>query len=103
MKLLLKTTALLLGLVGLAALVTVGYILKDGLSARHQPGALEEFFARNVRRFVVSRQARGLVNPVTTSANVLVEARAHYADHCAVCHANDGSGSTEMGRGLFPR
>jgi mono/diheme cytochrome c family protein len=34
---------------------------------------------------------------------VLVEARAHYADHCAVCHANNGSGNTEMGRGLFPR
>jgi mono/diheme cytochrome c family protein len=28
---------------------------------------------------------------------------AHFADHCAVCHANDGSGDTEMGRGLYPR
>jgi mono/diheme cytochrome c family protein len=28
---------------------------------------------------------------------------AHFADHCAVCHANDGSGQTEMGRGLYPK
>ena len=27
----------------------------------------------------------------------------HYADHCAACHANDGSGDTEIGRGLYPK
>lgn len=27
---------------------------------------------------------------------------AHFADHCAVCHGNDGTGDTEMGRGLYP-
>jgi mono/diheme cytochrome c family protein len=26
----------------------------------------------------------------------------HFADHCAVCHANDGSGATDFGRSLFP-
>jgi len=26
----------------------------------------------------------------------------HFADHCATCHANDGSGNVETGRGLFP-
>ena len=33
----------------------------------------------------------------------IAEGRAHFADHCASCHANDGSGDTEMGRGLYPR
>jgi len=28
---------------------------------------------------------------------------AHYADHCASCHANDGSGDTAIGRGLYPK
>src|SRR5215204_5096493 len=28
---------------------------------------------------------------------------AHFADHCAVCHGNDGRGDTEMGRGLYPK
>jgi mono/diheme cytochrome c family protein len=27
----------------------------------------------------------------------------HWADHCAVCHGNDGSGATEIGEGLYPR
>ena len=31
------------------------------------------------------------------------EGRKHYARYCATCHANDGSGDTSMGKGLFPR
>jgi mono/diheme cytochrome c family protein len=27
---------------------------------------------------------------------------AHWADHCASCHANDGSGATPIGSGLYP-
>jgi mono/diheme cytochrome c family protein len=34
---------------------------------------------------------------------VLEEAMAHFADHCAVCHANDGSGDTSIGQGLYPK
>ena len=30
------------------------------------------------------------------------EARSHWADHCAYCHANDGSGDAEVGRNLYP-
>lgn len=42
-------------------------------------------------------------NPVASSPEVLVESRSHWADHCAICHANDGSGDTEMGRHMYPR
>ena len=31
------------------------------------------------------------------------EARLHFADHCAICHGNDGSGDTMLGRGLYPK
>jgi mono/diheme cytochrome c family protein len=34
---------------------------------------------------------------------VIAEAKAHWADHCAQCHANNGSGDTELGRNLYPR
>jgi mono/diheme cytochrome c family protein len=27
----------------------------------------------------------------------------HFADHCAFCHANDGSGNTDIGKGLYPK
>ena len=33
----------------------------------------------------------------------LKDGMAHWADHCASCHANDGSGDTAMGRGLYPK
>jgi mono/diheme cytochrome c family protein len=26
----------------------------------------------------------------------------HWADHCAACHADDGSGSTSVGKSLYP-
>jgi Cytochrome C oxidase, cbb3-type, subunit III len=29
-------------------------------------------------------------------------ARAHWADHCAACHSNNGSGDAEMGKHMYP-
>jgi mono/diheme cytochrome c family protein len=51
----------------------------------------------------VPRAARAANNPVAFSPEVWAQSRAHFADHCASCHANDGSGNTDLGRGLFPR
>lgn len=42
-------------------------------------------------------------NPVAVSEEMLGGAMAHWADHCAICHANDGSGRTTMGRNMYPR
>jgi mono/diheme cytochrome c family protein len=42
-------------------------------------------------------------NPVTNSPEVLREGRLHFADHCAICHGNDGSGETAMGYGMYPQ
>jgi mono/diheme cytochrome c family protein len=95
--------AFLVALVVVAAAAAVGYAVVTGLDARAQPGALETRIARSVRRLAIPRLIRDRPNPVAASADVLAEGLAHYADHCAVCHANDGSGNTEMGRGLFPK
>jgi mono/diheme cytochrome c family protein len=46
--------------------------------------------------------ARERRNPVIDSPEILAEARAHWADHCAACHANNGSGDTEMGMHMYP-
>jgi mono/diheme cytochrome c family protein len=78
-------------------------LARDGLSARPEPSALEASLARRVRRWALPRAARDVRNPVPATAQVLAEARAHFADHCASCHGNDGSGRTEMGRSLYPR
>jgi mono/diheme cytochrome c family protein len=47
-------------------------------------------------------EARARTNPVAQTPEVLADASAHWADHCATCHANDGSGDTQMGRNLYP-
>jgi mono/diheme cytochrome c family protein len=51
----------------------------------------------------IARRAKSLTNPVEYSGEIIAEGRAHFADHCAICHANDGSGNAEMGRGMWPK
>jgi cytochrome c553 len=74
-----------------------------GFSARQEPSAAEAFVARGARRLAMPKAAREMQNPVPFSGDILVEARRHFADHCASCHGNDGSGNTEMGRNLYPK
>jgi mono/diheme cytochrome c family protein len=78
-------------------------VIKRGFSARDEPSAVEVFIARRVRRMGVPSTARNLTNPVPASSEALLEAMEHFADHCAVCHANDGSGETDIGSGLYPK
>lgn len=89
-------------LLTLTALVA-GYAIVTGLDARAQPSALETQVARSVRGLAVPTATRNRPNPMASSPATIAEGMAHYADHCASCHANDGSGNTEMGRGLFPK
>jgi mono/diheme cytochrome c family protein len=77
--------------------------LQHGFSARDQPMAVEAFVARRLRHLAVPRSVRLAQNPVPAIPEVLAEARAHFADHCALCHANDGSGQTEIGKNLYPK
>jgi mono/diheme cytochrome c family protein len=66
-------------------------------SARDTPSALETHLARATRKLAVLSSARDQRNPFAATAEILAEARAHFADHCAICHANNGSGQTEIG------
>ena len=59
--------------------------------------------ARTARRWAVPAAARDAANPIAFSPEVWARGRAHFADHCASCHGNDGSGDTELGRNMFPR
>jgi mono/diheme cytochrome c family protein len=96
---------ILLGIVvaaGLLAAVAAS-ILHHGLSARATPTGLEIMLARNARGLAIPGEARKQTNPVADSADSLREARLHFADHCAICHGNDGTGDTMTGRGLYPK
>ena len=85
------------------AIAIVAAILHDGLSARATPTRLEIKVARSVRHFAIPANAQTTPNPVLASAEELRDARIHFADHCAICHANDGGGKTMLGEGLFPK
>jgi mono/diheme cytochrome c family protein len=88
-------------LVALAAIMI--YARTTGLSAKPAPPLMEGRAARMARSFAIPADVRRRTNPVPLSDEVLAEGMAHYADHCASCHADDGSGNTEMGRGLYPK
>ena len=78
-------------------------LLHGGVSARVNPSALEIMLAREIRHMAIPKSARNLQNPVTDTPENLRDARLHFADHCALCHANDGSCDTPFGRNLYPK
>jgi mono/diheme cytochrome c family protein len=78
------------------------YFVSRGFSARTPPSSAEAFVARHLRRLAVPRGVKDLKNPVAFSSESLHEAMEHFADHCAFCHGSDGSGQTQIGRGLYP-
>ena len=100
---LLRNVGIVFALVVIGGLIGGAYLVTTGLSARPQPGTLETILARAVRGLAIGAHAGSMSNPVASSDEVITEAREHFADHCASCHANDGSGNTEMGRGLYPK
>jgi mono/diheme cytochrome c family protein len=63
----------------------------------------ERVIAHELRDWASPSDLRGAKNPVPLTSEMLAEARAHFADHCAICHGNDGKGQTEMGRHMYPK
>ncbi len=74
-----------------------------GFSAKVEPHALEVFIARQVRHLAIPIEQRDAQNPIPFSPDVIKESLAHFADHCALCHANDGSGQTPIGKNVNPK
>ena len=88
--------------IGIGALVFLK-TATGGFSARDEPTFMEKFAARAARSLAVPGNVKAEKNPTPDTPEVLEAARAHWADHCATCHANNGSGDTEMGRNMYPR
>jgi mono/diheme cytochrome c family protein len=88
--------------VAVPAIVALSMI-RRGFSARDNPSVVETYVAKTARRLSVPTADRHAVDPFAPSLEVLTEARAHFADHCAICHGNDGSGKTEIGQNLYPK
>lgn len=98
---------LLVGAIALTVVVGAGGLIfletgANGFSARAQPSGLERYVTRQARAMALPAGVREHANPIAYSPEILAEARAHWADHCAACHSNNGSGNAEMGKHMYP-
>ena len=77
-------------------------VIRPCCGARVTPSSLEAAVARRLRSLSIPLADRDRKNPFVSSPELLKESAAHFADHCATCHSNDGSGNTEMGHNFYP-
>ena len=99
----LRIVAAIVGLALVAGVVTLVRTVRHGFSARDEPTAIEAWLASTIRHYAVPPALRDARNPVALTPEVMAEARAHFADHCATCHGNDGRGRTAMGPNFYPK
>jgi mono/diheme cytochrome c family protein len=98
-----KTASLILLAV---VVVAAGYglaLMRRGFSARGTPSMVEKFAATTARKLAVPSKYSHLRSPLSASPENIRAGMEHFADHCGTCHANDGSGDTMFGKGLYPK
>jgi mono/diheme cytochrome c family protein len=78
-------------------------MLRNGFSSLDEPSGMEAFMATTMRRMAVPADLEDAKNPLPLTPELLTEGRAHFADHCAGCHGNDGKGQTSMGPKFYPK
>ena len=93
---------LLFGLIAAAGIVYMKTAM-HGFSARADPSRMEAVMAEYARSTAMPASGKRMQNPVTLTPTVQHDALAHFADHCAVCHGNNGSGQTMFGEGMYPK
>lgn len=98
-----KLALLVLGLLVFVGGLLLWRTLRYGFSAHDEPTPMEAMAARAARHWATPADLREERNPLPVTPQVLAEARAHWADHCASCHGNDGTGKTVIGEHLYPR
>lgn len=103
MKRFLRQVAYILAALALVVIGALFYVRGRGVSARPEPSWIEASTALLLRSWLIPQRYKGLNNPVSASPDNITAGREHFADHCATCHANDGSGNTEMGRNFYPK
>jgi mono/diheme cytochrome c family protein len=90
-------------LLAVAAAIAGFLFTRNGLSARTDPPAIEKAVAERVRWLSIPSGAKGKVNPYARNQDAWVDGGKRYQDHCAICHEENGSGKTEIGRNVYPK
>jgi mono/diheme cytochrome c family protein len=97
-----KTTLLVLGVLVILGGGLFLSTIRRGFSTHEEPSRMEAMVARSLRHWSTPADLRDEKNPLPLTPEVLGQARAHWADHCASCHGNDGRGKTALGEGMYP-
>lgn len=92
-----------MAVLGTVTLVAGLWFRSQGISTREAPGPVEIDAARALRHYMIPSAERARQNPQPATKETIRAGLEHFADHCASCHANDGSGETALGQGLYPR
>jgi len=98
-----KKLLILIACTGVALASGSAYMLHRGFSARDQPTAMEAMAAHTARSLAVPTGVRSMQSPFPADEAALQEARMNWAQNCALCHANNGSGDTPIGQNLYPK
>jgi mono/diheme cytochrome c family protein len=98
-----RTVAVVLLVIAVGLGLGYWYFAGRGFSAREEPTAVEQMLALRLRALATPPDATGKTNPLPATAETLDAGLEHFADHCAICHGNDGSGKTSLGTGLYPK
>ncbi|HEV8019517.1 MAG TPA: c-type cytochrome [Steroidobacteraceae bacterium] len=77
----------------------------EGSSAREDAPALEADVAQWLLHYTVPASFRAAKNPLDGASGSAEVAAGHavYTQKCAICHAYDGDGKSEIGSGQYPR
>ncbi len=89
--------------IGVLSVAAIVWLISGGMSSRRNPGSVETWVAMHMRSVAVSTAERAQTDPDPSSPVAVRIGLEQFADHCAACHGNDGSGQVGMGRGLYPR
>ena len=92
-----------LGVICAALLVTAMLTRGIGFTSRKSPWPLEQALMYRARSWTTPAAVRRQPNPLKPTVESIRAGMEHWADHCATCHANDGSGDVAIGRNLYPK
>ena len=90
-------------LVLIAAVVCGIMLVRRGFRATATPPSWEAMLARKVRNLAIPKPDRNLKNPFDANPDAINQGRELFVTQCAACHGIDGSGTTPVGRHLYPR
>lgn len=97
-----KKALLVVAIAAIVIAIAIASMIRRGFSAHDEPTWIEATLARAMRHWAVPSDVRHAKNPTPLTEAALADGRAHFADHCAGCHGNDGKGGG-MGKRMYPK